>query len=145
MGILDFVSIIGTAFGVAGTLIAIRERKASKELRNMYEEKCDARCKDLVAIAGHLSKNTLSACRNITENSTKFIKSVGEDDHAIHSITALTGDINSIMTQSIALKSLCRRLNDEHKNAFGYKVFEDLEVCLEDGICIPYRSSTTKP
>lgn len=147
MNLANFATYVGTAIGIIGVIIAIREMAAAKRasasetrVRKMYEEKCETRCKDLVDLVRGLHNDAISACMIIEENALLLIKHSSNDPTTVKSINTLSGNIKAIMTQVTTLKRLCARLNEEHQNEFGHAVYENIEECLGSGVCMPYSS-----
>jgi hypothetical protein len=122
----DFLTVISFAIGIIGFLIAIWQIISARNARRMYREKCETRCKDLVETIGQLKQAVNQACRIKDENLDDLMRGSCEPSQAIRPLRQLSDQIHSIYVSNNQLVRFCERLNDEHFEEFGQRVFDDI-------------------
>jgi hypothetical protein len=128
----DFMTIAGFAIGIVGLLIAIWQIISARNVRKMYREKCETRCKDLVETVGQLAQTVTQACKIKDENLDELITGKCDPGKVVRPLRQLSDQIHAIDLSKNQLVRFCERLNDEHLEEFDELVFPDIRSKFAD-------------
>jgi len=120
------ITIVSFVIGVVGLLVAIWQTVRVRNTRLMYKEKCETRAKDLVETTKQLAQSVTQACRIKDEHLDDIMAGRSQPETAMRPLRQLSDQIHSIDVEKNHLVRFCERLDDEHFEEFGTRIFSNL-------------------